>query len=91
MAVAAFSCTYERMKVVLCPPAINYQPYYFFSGYPKETTKLWNLIKLLTPISWLWTFSAIISILVMLKFFTFVGVYLGIQTSVQDITLVPFR
>ena len=91
MAVAGFSCTYGRMEVVNCPPAVTYQPFYFFTRYPLETTKLWNLLKLLTPNSWILSFAAIISSVVMLKLFTFVGVNLGCGTSVQDVTLVPFR
>ena len=91
MAVYGFSCTYGRMEVVNCPLTISYQPFYFFSRYPQETTKLWNLLKLLTPTSWILSFAAIISSVIMLKFLTLVGTYLGCDTSVQDVTLVPFR
>ena len=91
MAVHGFGCTYERSKVVLCPPALIYQPLYFFTRYPLETTKLWNLVNLLAPTSWIWTFSAIISIIIMLKVLTIIGSYLGCETSFQDVTLVPLR
>ena len=89
--MAGFACTYGRSKVALCPPAVTYLPYYFFTRYPLETTKLWNLINLLTPSSWIWTFSAIISIIITMKVLTVVGSYLGSETSFQDVTLVPFR
>ena len=91
MAVIHFSCHANMDKNHFCLPAIVYVPYYFFTRYPLETTKVWNLVKLLTPTSWIWTFSAIISIVVMLKSFTTIGTYLGCNTSVQDVTLVPFR
>ena len=91
LAVFGFSCTYERSKIALCPPAVNYYPDYFYTRYPLETTKMWNLVKLLTPISWTWTFTAIISIVMVLKYFTLSGTVLGYNTSMQDITLVPFR
>ena len=35
MAVFGFGCTYERSKVVHCPPAVQYFPMYFFTRYPK--------------------------------------------------------
>ena len=70
MAVFGFTCTYGRMEVVLCAPAVSYQPLYFFSRYPLETTKMWNLLNLLTPISWFWTFLAIISVVIILKLCT---------------------
>ena len=74
-----------------CLPAVGYLPFYFFSRYPLETTKVWNLLKLLTPTSWIWTLFSIISIVMILKCFTLVGTHLGCKTLMQDITLVPFR
>ena len=91
MAVAVFSCTHRRMEVVHCPPSVFYQPFYFFSRYPLETTKMWNLFKLLTPISWFWTFLSITTTVVLLKLSTIIGTHLGCPTAVQDVTLVPFR
>ena len=78
-------------KAFFNAPALVYAPWYFWTRYPLETTKVWNLFKLLTPTTWIWTFSTLISIIIMLKYFTTVGTYLGCSTSVQDITLVPFR
>ena len=91
LAVFGFGCSYERMRVVNCPPSITYLPNYYMTRYPKERTKIWNLFRLLTPISWLFTFSAIALIVITLKWFTFVGTNLAIKTINQDITLVPLR
>ena len=91
LAIFGFGCTYGRSKVALCQPAVQYLPMYFFSRFPQETTKIWNLVKLLTPTSWIWTFSSIISVVILLKCFTVIGTFLGCHTSVQDLTLVPFR
>ena len=90
IAVHRLACTYERSKVALCPPAVLYQPFYFFTRYPAETTKLWNLINLLTPTTWILTFSAIFSIVIMLKIITAICSVWS-KTSIQDVTLVPFR
>ena len=91
MGVPRLACTYGRNKVANCPPAVTYKQVYFITRFPDETTKIWNLTKLLTPTAWIWTFSAIVSIVIMLKCFTVVGTYLGNHTAVQDLTLVPFR
>ena len=91
LAVLSFSCTYERMEVALCAPAVYYFPMFFFTRYPQETTKVWNLLNLLSPTSWIWTLSAILAIIIMLKCYTFIGSYLGCKSSVQEITLVPFQ
>ena len=89
-AVVYFNCN-EPEKRIICLPALHYLPYYFFTRYPLETTKVWNLFKLLTPTSWIWTFSAIVVIVFVLKCFTLIGTSLGCITSVQDVTLVPIR
>ena len=31
IAVTSFGCTYARTKVALCPPAVAYFPYYWFT------------------------------------------------------------
>ena len=89
--MAGFACTYGRRKVALCPPALAYLPYYFFSRYPLETTKLWNLKNLLTPVSWFTYFITIISVIISLKLSCYVGRKLGLNLVTEEIALVPFR
>ena len=91
LAVFGFACTYGRSKVALCPPAVAYYPAYFFSRYPLETTKLWNLSNLLTPASWFAYFLTIIIIIFCLKLCCYVGRKLGLNMVTEEIALVPFR
>ena len=86
-----FAFTYGRSKVALCPPAVSYYPYYFFSRYPLTTTKLWNLKNLLTPDSWFAYFITIISVILSLKLSCYVGRKLGLNIVSEEIALVPFR
>ena len=73
--MAKFACRYARSKVTLCSSALAYLPYYFYTRYPLEKTRLWNLKNLLTPTSW---FAYLITILVCFSDFTFtVFVLLG--------------
>ena len=50
----------ERTKIDLMyrnmQSAQKYEPYYYYTRYPAETTKLWNLVNLFTTESWMWTF-----------------------------------
>ena len=85
------ACTYGRSKVAHCPPAVGYQPFYFFSRYPMETTKLWNLKNLLTPASWALYFVTITCIILSLKLTVYVGRMLGLNNFTEEIALVPFR
>ena len=91
MGVYNFLCSHERNKVIHCLPAVNYKPMYFYTRYPLETTKLWNLLKLLSPTSWACTFLSIIAVVIIMKIITFIGVQLGGRASFEDVTLVPVR
>ena len=86
-----FASTYGRSKVALCPPAVSKGNFYFFSRYPLETTKLWNLKNLLTPTSWFAYFMTIICVLISLKLTCYVGWKLGLNLVSKEIALVPFR
>ena len=74
-----------------CPPAHIYGPEYFFTRYPLETSKLFNLKNLLTPGSWFAYFITIIFVIISLKLSCYIGVRLGLNTVTEEIALVPFR
>ena len=86
-----FAVNLGRIKVAHALPAVKYQPRYFFTRYPLETTKMWNLIYLFTPTCWMWTFLSIASIVISLKIFNMIGTRLGLNLLSEEITLYPFR
>ena len=85
-----FSCHYSY-KLSHCLPASCYSPSYFFSRYPLEITKLWNLKHLLSPTSWFAYFITIVIVIISLKLSCYVGKRLGLSTITEEIALVPFR
>ena len=91
LAVKGFAVNSGRIKVAHFLPAVKYQPRYFWTRYPLETTKMWNLIYLFTPDSWMWTFLSIASIVIAFKIFSIIGKRLGLNLLTEEITLVPFR
>ena len=65
---------------------------YFFTRYPRETTKFWNLIYLFTPESWMWTFISIQTIIFSLYLARTLSVKIGLSgDSTEEIVLIPFR
>ena len=84
-------CSNDKIQVVHCPPPIMFGPEYFFSRYPLETSRLFNLKNLLTPGSWFVYFITIISVIISLKLSCHIGVKLGLNTITEEIALVPFR
>ena len=74
-----------------CVPWV-YGPDFFFTRYPLEKTKFWNLIYLLTPESWMWTFISIFTIIFVLYLARILAVKLGLSAdSTEEIILFPFR
>ena len=65
---------------------------YFFTRYPRETTKFWNIIYLFTPESWMWTFISIPMIIFSLYLARTLSVKIGLSgDSTEEIVLIPFR
>jgi len=52
---------------------------------------MWNLAKLFTPTSWMWSFISIGLAVMSLKLATFIGTKLGLSTFTEEITLFPYR
>ena len=87
----ALSCSDDYPKLVHCLPAKDYAPSYFFSRYPLEITKLWNLKNLLAPASWIAYFITIVIVITSLKLSCYVSKRLGLSTITEEIALIPFR
>ena len=85
------ACTYSISKVAHCSSSHGYAPFYFFTKYPIEKTKLWNLKNLLTPTSWLAYLITILIVTICFKLFSYIGRKLGLNTVTEEIPLVPFR
>ena len=65
---------------------------YFFTRYPLETTKFWNIIYLFTPEAWMWTFISILTIILVLYLARILSEKLGLSgDSTEEIILFPFR
>ena len=88
---ASYPCNVNVSKIANCPPAILYAPYNFYTRYPPETTKFWNLKNLLTLESWLAYLTTIIIVIFSLKLSSYFGQRLGLKTITEEIALVPFR
>ena len=90
LAVWGFGVNQGRIKVAHFLPSVMYQPHYWWTRYPLPTTRMWNIIYLFTPASWMWTFLSIASIVILLKIASMIGERLGIILVLKEITLFPF-
>ena len=78
-------------KVGHCPPPIEYVPWYWWTRYPPEISKFWNLTNLLHPEAWMWTFLSFILITVTLKLASVLGTKMGLNIGSDEVALIPFR
>ena len=90
-AIPNLGCTYGRSQVALCPHALIFYPNYWWTRYPQETSKFWNLINLFSPEAWMWTFLTLILITVTLYFASVLGSKLGLNVGSDEVALIPFR
>ena len=74
-----------------CPPPVSYDAWYWWTRYPPEISKFWNLTKLFSPESWMWTFLTFILITVTLKFASVLGYKIGLTVGSEEVALIPFR
>ena len=80
------------MEVVNCAPFVAYIPNYFFSRYPRQVSKLWNLLGLFTPAAWLFSFISFLSVVLVLKITAVVGTkYFDLKSMTKEMVLNPFR
>ena len=89
--VPNFLCTYDRSKVALCPHTVSFGPMYWWTQYPQETTKYFNLINLFHPEAWMWTFLTFILVTVTLKFASVLGSKIGVNVGSEEVALIPLR
>ena len=78
-------------KVGHCPPPVDYGPWYWWTRYPPEISKFWNLTNLLHPEAWMWTFLSFILITVTLKLASVLGTKMGLNIGSEEVALIPFR
>ena len=91
LAVPDVLCGGDLQRVGLCAPPTSYGPAYFWTRYPLERSKFWNLTHLFSPVSWMWTFLTFLLIVVSFKLASFVGTILGLRSGSEEVTLIPFR
>ena len=91
MTLPGYTCSYSRLTVSNCAPAFNWNYLRLYTQYPMEASKFWNLINLFTPESWMWIFGTLLLVVISLKFATYVGQKLEVQTGTAEIVLLPYR
>ena len=91
VAVSLYFCDITKNYYVSCQPGISFSPFYFWTRYPLEKSKIFNILNLFSPESWIGTFLSITAMVISLKIATYIGVKLGLDTATEEIILFPLR
>ena len=68
-----------------------YMPWYIFTGYPPELSKMTTLMRIFTPLVWFLVFLSILTLFAFLMFGAYIGKKYGLRTTNVEIALFPLR
>ena len=68
-----------------------YMPWYIYTRYPAELSKMTTLMRIFTPLVWLLVFLSILIVVAFFKFGAYIGKKYGLRTANEEIALYPLR
>ena len=66
-------------------------PWYIFTRYPPELSKMTTLMRIFTPLVWFLVFLSILTLVALFKFGAYIGRKYGLRTANEEIALYPLR
>ena len=66
-------------------------PWYIFTRYPAELSKMTTLMRIFTPLVWSLVFLSILIVVAFLMFGAYIGKKYGLRTANEEIALYPLR
>ena len=66
-------------------------PWYIFTRYPAELSKMTTLMRIFTPLVWFLVFLSMLIVVAFLKFGAYLGKKYGLRTANEEIALYPLR
>ena len=68
-----------------------YYPWYIFTRYPAELSKMTTLSRIFTPLVWVLVLLSILTFVAFFKFGAYIGKKYGLRTANEEIALYPLR
>ena len=68
-----------------------YVPWYIYTRYPRELSKITTLTRIFTPLGWFLVFLSILTVVAFFKFGAYIGKKYGLRTANEEIALYPLR
>ena len=74
-----------------CTPPYDYVPWFIFTRFPRELSKITTLVRICTPVVWMLIFLSLFSVCAFFKLNFYAGKKLGLKFRHEEIVLCPFR
>ena len=68
-----------------------YLPWYIYTRYPAERSKMTTLMRIFTPLVWFLVSLSILTFVAFFKFGAYIGKKYGLRTANEEIALYPLR
>ena len=74
-----------------CTPPYDYVPWFIFTRFPRELSKMTALLRICTPVVWMLIFLSLFSVCAFFNLNFYVGKKIGLKFRHEEIVLCPFR
>ena len=91
LVIDKWGCSHNFIKFVHCPHPVLYAPDHFWTRYPLPATRMWNLMSIFDIPSYICFFTSLTLTVVFMKFYTYLGSKMGLETMTEEFILIPIR
>ena len=91
LVIDVWACRPYQIKVVHCTHPVRYSPEHFFTRYPLPSTRMWNLMSIFDIPAYICFFTSLSLTVVIMKFYTYLGSMMGLETVTEEFILIPLR
>ena len=91
LVIERWICGLSLIIIVHCPHPVQYGPTHFFTRYPLPSTRMWNLMSIFDIPAYICFFTSLTLTVVFMKFYTYLGSKMGLETVTEEFILIPLR
>ena len=91
LVIDIWRCRPTLIKFVNCPHPVHYGPRHFFTRYPLPSTRMWNLLSIFDIPAYICFFTSLTLTVVFMKFYTYLGLKMGLESVTKEFILIPLR
>ena len=91
LVIDKWKCSPDLIEFVNCPHPVGYGHDHFWTRYPLPSTRMWNLLSIFDIPGYICFFTSLTLTVVIMKFYTYLGSKMGLETVTEEFILIPTR